>query len=299
MRKKTFKVSLLLAIMLVITVGFTCGARSPKPVLLESGRTFSDSNRIVSTGRDVFVAQGDVAETVVVIAANARIDGRVRGEVVAIGGTIHVGPEGVIEGTAVAIGGGLKMEPGAQVYGEQVNLGIFRNSLPFVGKVFPLTLGFAWWRAMAGIFLAMLIYWLFPKPVERVAKTIKQDPFKVTLFGLLGYLALVPSIILLIITILGIPLVPVLLLLFLVGRMLGKVALGLLLGQYLDGQFNWKWQEALLVLTGLGLLALAGLIPFAGKFVSFFCGMVSIGAVLWSRMGTQVPILEGGKEDEE
>src|SRR5690606_14661832 len=44
-------------------------------------------------------------------------NGRVGGDVAAIGGTVHLGPNAEIQGDLSAVGGRIEREPGAKVYG--------------------------------------------------------------------------------------------------------------------------------------------------------------------------------------
>jgi hypothetical protein len=65
-----------------------------------------------------FLAEGATAtEPVVVIGGSARIDGHLEEDVVVIGGGLRLGPRAVVDGNVVTVGGELSMEPGAAVRG--------------------------------------------------------------------------------------------------------------------------------------------------------------------------------------
>jgi hypothetical protein len=101
---------------------------------------------VVRFGRDVTVNQGETLDgDVVVFGADGRIDGRVNGDVVVLGGRLTLGPNADVTGNAVTVAGTLSRDPGARVGGDVnevsgpgVRLGeILRNSGFFWGGVFP------------------------------------------------------------------------------------------------------------------------------------------------------------------
>lgn len=78
----------------------------------------------VSMGDDVRVEVGeDLDGDVVVLGADARIDGRVRGDVVVLGGHLTLGPDARIDGDAVHLIGQFERAEGALVAGSRVGVG--------------------------------------------------------------------------------------------------------------------------------------------------------------------------------
>jgi hypothetical protein len=57
--------------------------------------------------------------------AAGKVDGEVQGDVVAVGGSVTLGPTAVVEGDVTVVGGPLHRDPGAQVRGkaQEVSLG--------------------------------------------------------------------------------------------------------------------------------------------------------------------------------
>ena len=144
------------------------------------------------------------------------------------------------------------------------------------------------WRAMVVVALGWLVFTLFPAQTDRIAVAAQGEPLKAIVYGLLGYLALVPVTIMMAITILGIPLIPVLWVGVAVARLLGQVALGLLVGRALAKSLNRDMIEAHYVILGLTVLGLSVTVPGVGGLVSLFCSMLGFGAVLWTRGGSQL-----------
>lgn len=295
--KKVLAFSSLLILLLLLPQAVMAAEPWPEKALalLSTTNISVGPNNIILTGQDAHVPANTQVENVVVFGANARISGRVLGEVVSIGGSVYLDSTAIVDGTAVAIGGTVELTPGAEVYGEQVSIGL--NSLgqlwPRIGpfSFYRWRHSFAFGRLLMITFLGCIIYWLFQQPVERIASTVNLNPAKATLFGLLAYLALIPLTILFVITILGIPLVPILWLLVLVARLMGQVALGLLAGRWLAPYLKLEVGDMALALLGLVVLALVSFLPVIGGLASLFYGLVGFGAAIWSRLGTKLPVM--------
>lgn len=286
-----------LLIMLLLPQGVMAAEPWPEKALalLSTANISVGPNNIILTGQDAHVPENTQVENVVVFGANARISGRVIGEVVSIGGSVYLDSTAIVDGTAVAIGGNVELSPGAQVYGEQVSVGLgsLGQLWPRMGpfNLYRWRYSFAFGRLLTVVFLGCIAFWLFQQPVERIASTVNLNPAKATLFGLLAYLAVIPLTILFVITILGIPLVPILWLLVFVARFMGQVALGLLAGRWLAPYLKLEVTDMALTLLGLVVLALVSFLPVVGGLASLFYGLVGFGAAIWSRLGTKLPVM--------
>lgn len=298
--KRLFALCSLLILLLLLPQGVRAAEPWPDKALalLSTANISMGPNNIILTGQDAHVPANTQVENVVVFGANARISGRVLGEVVSIGGSVYLDSTAIVDGTAVAIGGTIELSPGAQVYGEQVSVG-----LGSLGQLWPRlgSFGFSRWRysfafgrLLTVVFLGCIVFWLFQQPVERIAGSVNLNPAKATLFGLLAYLAVIPLTILFVITILGIPLVPILWLLVFVARFMGQVALGLLAGRWLAPYLKLEVTDMALALLGLVVLALISFLPVVGGLASLFYGLIGFGAALWSRLGTKLPVINKG-----
>lgn len=245
---------------------------------------------IVMMGKDAHVPAGNVLSgSVVVIGADAVIEGHVRDSVVVIFGNIRLESNAIVDGAVVSVGGSLDRKDGAQIGGEQVSLGLGDlniGNLPHVNMPFrffsPLA---SLWKVLSIVFLGWVIFWLFPAPVLNIGAAAQAEPLKAVLFGLLGYLAVIPLTIMLLITLVGIPLIPLFWLAILVGRFMGQVALGLIAGRYLSHKLNHEMTDALVVVMGLLVLGLVTIIPVVGGLASLFYSLLGFGAVLWTKFG--------------
>lgn len=293
--KKLIAIWGLLTLLLLLPTAVMAQPLPEKALALLSGVNINlGPNNIVLTGQDAHVPADTQVENVVVVGGNARIAGRVLGEVVSVGGSVYLESTAIVDGTAVAIGGTVELSPGAQLYGEQVSIGL--SSLgwlwPRIGSfnLYRWRQGLALGRLLTVVFLGCICYWLLPRPIGRIASTVNANPAKASLLGLLAYLAAIPLTILFILTILGIPLVPVLWLLIVAARFLGQVALGLLAGRWLAPYLKLEVADMALALLGLVVLALISFLPVIGGLASLFYGIVGFGAAIWTRMGTRLPL---------
>ncbi len=88
------------------------------PRVLE--RALAGPHAVVPPGASEAVLRRDSTyrTTVIVLARNAVVDGRVQGDVIVVGGDLHVHPYATVTGRAIAIGGGVYVSAMANVGGE-------------------------------------------------------------------------------------------------------------------------------------------------------------------------------------
>lgn len=157
-------------------------------------RLFSDAE--VGPGQSV---DGDV----VAVFGSVKVAGTVTGSVVAVFGSLDLSPEARIQGDAVAVGGGIREEPGARVQGESVQVGFlpFTLGLPGLPMVilsivlgWLITMFFGWAAAM-----------LFPARLTRVAVTASRRTAASLVLGVASGPLMFMTMLLLMVTVVGIP----------------------------------------------------------------------------------------------
>lgn len=305
-------------------------AAPPEPRVLPGGwierERYRRGGARVRIGGDVWVrADENVGDAVVAIFGSAHVDGRVDGDVVAVGGRVVLGPRADVRGNAVSIGGGVDRDPGARIQGDLTEVRIGSPSFgPFI-RVLP------WhdWRwfgrpfggaaALFGSLMRMAVLGLLVtmivafggRAVRRVGGMAAADPWRSALAGLAAQIfffpLLVVTIIVLAVSIIGIPLlllVPFGLLAVLFGLILGFAGVGWALGQAV-GRRAGGTGPGLFVSLVLGLTLIwaltviarfvglaggpvhlaAGAILVAGFVIEYAAWTVGLGAVLLSRFG--------------
>ncbi|MBD3235641.1 MAG: hypothetical protein GF330_02930 [Candidatus Eisenbacteria bacterium] len=254
---------------------------------------------MVSMGDEVVVREDQlVTGDAVCILGSVRVLGTVTGDAVSIGGDVIVGPRGVVRGQAVCIGGRIEERPGAQI-GERVQI----SFLPRIGGSGRIFASWSWVVLALHFLLIGLIGWvilkLSPRRWMAVIATLRDRSGGSLLAGigtgivywilvvpLLAVLALVLAA-----TVLGIPLVPVVLLLLLLLPVPGYAVTSALLGGALRGRSEQAARDADVGWIGgafcLGHLLLS--IPLlAGSL------LYSITARSWVGLGTIMEAIAWG-----
>ncbi len=253
--------------------------------------------------------QGDA----VAVGGSVTIYGEVEGDAVAIGGNVRLRDDARVRGDAVAIGGRVIRDDGTRVGGESVSIA------PGVAAFFPwsvssdhdkprsriggvLTGIFVSWLVL--FFFALIFAGLISKPTDRVGASLRHDPLKA---GFAGFLILVLSpfiLVILGISIIGIPLIPVYIAMLVVAAIWGLIASALELGRSLGTKLYPDTSKpvvtailGIVLLTlpkhlGKLLIAIGGPIHIIGwsvmvigSLVVLLAIFIGLGGVLFTRFG--------------
>jgi uncharacterized RDD family membrane protein YckC len=261
---------------------------------------------MVVIGKDVVLKAGDSAETVVVIGGSAKILGNCD-EAVVIGGSMEV--EGAVRESTVVIGGLLKALPGSSIGGDVVGIGsgveisegakVTRKAVEInfkalklewlkewlvqcVMKMRPLAPQIGWVWAVAGIFtfIYLLMALAFPRPIQACVEQLTERPATTFLAGLAAKLFLPVLLVILVMTGIGILVIPFLLAALVLGFLVGKVAML----EYLGGKFGQflgaDKKPVLAFLIGTTLVAVLYVIPVAGLITFCVISLWGLGAVV-------------------
>ena len=293
-------------------------------VEIKKGET---AEQVVVIGGSVKVA-GKVKEDVVVIGGGLTVEegGEIGGDSVTIGGGINlrrrtsvggdavavmggvqVGTNAVVHGDAVGVGGGVDVAEGGTVRGDTtpINFGLKGFGLPrwfklwlvhCVFKLRPLALQVGWVWVVAGLFflLYLLVAAVLPRPVAVCVEELVKRPVTTLFLGLLTPILAAVLIVILLMTGLGVFVVPFLLAALFIGGLFGKVAivewLGLGLGRAFGGGALQKPLVGFLIgaalVTGLYLLWFLGLMAFC------LLGIWGLGAAMaatFARLRRELP----------
>ena len=221
-------------------------------------------------------------------------------EVVAIGGDVHVSPGAHVGGDVVSVGGKLVLDEGARIDGQQTAVDVpglggllsIAGSRPWSAPEAPLAIRIGHAIAQFAMFLALglLLLVITPRRVEAVGNSLANAPGKALLTGFLGTLAVPVLALLLIVTIVGIPLVAVLVLALVAGGILGFTALAQMLGDRLP--LGPRGGQVLRLAVGTALLIVATKVPILGLLVWIAGWLFIFGAVLRTRFGQPPTAME-------
>ncbi len=138
--------------------------------------------------------------------------------------------------------------------------------------------------------LGILVYSLFPRQVIRVKEAIENDTGTVVLWGIIALLVAIPLMILLVITIIGIPLILVEILGYALAWILGYVGITYFLGgRILETAKSENDNPILKILVGVALLGLISFVPILGFLVGIAVVIIAVGASLFTRFGSTGP----------
>ncbi|MCR4401394.1 MAG: hypothetical protein NUW12_01230 [Firmicutes bacterium] len=283
------------------------------PALAQERR---DGTQVVFGG-PIHVAADEVVEGDVVSLGNrVTVDGRVTGDAVSVGSVVEV--NGVVEGDAVSIGssvilgenarvggdvssvgGSVRRSPGAVVGGSTTS-GAAPFRFNFRGMNWPRLLrpwrmsgaylAFGWLARLVGaLVLALVVVALWPDHTAAVGAAVETRLGRAVLVGLVAWLLFVPGMILLAITIVGIPLIPIWVLFYVAAATLGHAAVAVVVGDRVGRLARANMTILVRVIIGVLVLAALGLVPGINAVVFVLVAVIGLGAVLDTRFGTNRP----------
>lgn len=166
-------------------------------------------------------------------------------------------------------------------------------------RFFPSGISFGWpghvargLLNMVVIFaLAALTFSLFPRHVQSAGHIIFDRPGPVLGWGLLALVLAIPLLILLAITIIGIPLIFVEILALAIAGILGYTALSRIVGEKVVGAASSGTVNPLgAIALGVLILGAVSMVPWLGSLFSLLLFVLAVGAALATRFGTLNPL---------
>ena len=256
-------------------------------ILPVSGQGLAQSEktqRIFKIINDYQLAADEVLTTLVIIAADAKLQGRVTGNALVIGGDVQLSPEAQVNGTLHIIGG--------QIVGNTqgvTNLHVSNDWQMVPAAVHLVMHPHAFWGSFTnfrltlvkfGIFLLMylLIAAVLSKPINEVSALFTRRPIGSILFGILMFVMIPLLLTLLTLSIIGVPFMLLTLSLLVPLAICGKAAIFLTLGSTL---FSGRWRP-LAVIFGYTLYFMATSLPYIDWVVFLLVNNIGIGLCLLS-----------------
>ncbi len=253
---------------------------------------------------------GDVSS----IGGPVRISGRVAGNVSAVGGGVALIGAGEVDGDISALGGGVQKSDSARHKGSinSYSADALRDTLTqtmrtvrysvrygggdmerdhhspwLVGGLVGAGLVVFFSMLATGIVLLMLPAIFFPRNVENSAAAITGDMWRACGIGALTVVGFFPGMVMMAVSILGLPLIPFVLMLAAAAAVLGLSAFSVLLQ---DRFFTGIKKAGPVSLTGkvaAGYAIMAGLL-FFGKLIPLIGGLLSLIGLMLLAFGTMV-----------
>jgi hypothetical protein len=283
------------------------------------GQSFTLKNGEIMNG-DLLVFGGSatieegatVNGSVVLFGGNLTVKGMVNGDVAITGGSVTLGSTAHVTGNLTTVAASLDRADGSNVDGQIYNtatswVGNGDNVVPPVVKpsvpVVPaikyefqplLSVLNAFGQSLAIAVLAMLVMLFLAPHADRVAHAIVAQPLTAGGLGLLTVIVTPIAVVLSVITLILIPVAPIIILALVIAGIFGWIAIGYEIGQRFTKAIHRDWHPVFS--AGLGTFALTLIakaltgIPVlncVGWLVPFLLGLAGLGAVLMTRFGTQ------------
>ncbi|MGD0021641.1 MAG: hypothetical protein ABSC54_05000 [Smithellaceae bacterium] len=249
----------------------------------------AEANNIIKIGGDVTVETQQKANNVFVVGGQITVNGLVENNVVAVAGSIVLTNKAVVRGNVVCVGGIVARGSGSQVYGNitEINSSNISSAIASVlsgdWEGWPLIINFIYLCFLAIIFIiALLMAILIPHPLIAIANMIQNNKTKSFFWGFFAILMIPPFFFLLVISIIGITLIPLIFAVLLLAFVLGFIGVSVLIGSFIVTKIFRKHKKSLVQETILGLILLwsIGWLPYIGWTVKVIAMTFGLGGVL-------------------
>jgi hypothetical protein len=269
-------------------------------------------NEISGVGQDINVPAGTTHDgDIVCVYGHVTINGHVNGDVTVVAGRLDLG--GSVDGDVTGVATRMDLDPSATVNGGVTNVGgtLRRNGATVQGQVVNIPFGitlpswrygfgsgwgdfiglFFWWKLFA-IFLffvcALLLTALVPDRIRLISEEAPARLFTAFVFGLVGYVVFVFIQLFLTITLIGIPLVFLLYLVFVVLKWMAMCGVFHQIGFRIGKSMGRELSLLGAVLLGFLPFALLRFVPFCVGFsIWFLMEILGFGYLILTRVGTR------------
>lgn len=241
---------------------------------------------------DVFVTGGqislnsDVSGKIVAAGGNIDIKGNARNVVVA-GGNVNIHSSAVISRDAVIAGG--TVNNAGRINGNlTVRAQNFQNTgsagrVDFIkSEPSPLISTFRILITIGFLILGIIFLRLFPVQFFKVEEEIRKSTLLKTAVGFVLIIVSAIVIILVAVTIIGLPVAAVMAMLFIIGLMLSTIFVSFTLGKKILELFKLKTGDMWTFLLGFIILSLLFIIPYAGGLIQVVAISLGFGALIYA-----------------
>ena len=293
--------------------------RAAGGTLVVSGRIAGD---LLSTGGTITLESGaDVGGDAALAGGTAYINNAIAGRLVSSGGTVTLNGEvgkdfefdggdltmnGTVSGASViaakriilgdhaSFRGNIRYwtHDGEINFGKTLQSGVSATFDELLKQRFERPdfkfLGFASFLAafaylIAAFILIWLGQWLFPGTFGKAAARAQTEPFRALGLGFLYFAAVPVGIVLLLVTVVGIPVGLIALFFYVMSLALANVVAALVGAHWVNQRTGYNWTPLKLAFAALGLfilLKLLGFVPFIGWIAKIAVVFVAFGAIL-------------------
>ena len=222
---------------------------------------------IFKTGRDITIEEGQGVDNIVAVGGQVTVNGLIEENILVVAGSVILTRKAVVRGNVIVMGGVVARGNGSMVFGDITEI----NSSTLSESVSSALRGdLEGWSLILNVIslcffaiiliIALIITLLVPRSLAVIVDTIQTNKIKSFLWGFLTTLMIVPFFMLLAISIIGIFLIPLAFTIMVLASIIGFIAFGSLLGNFIIGKIFRGHKKSLVkeTLIGLSLLWLLG-----------------------------------------
>ena len=290
MNKKKFLILLGLIIVLILSLAAAASKEDVFRLMKDYTVIANEEVRgsVLVIGGDVIIeGNSTVMGDVVTLFGNLKVDGRVNRNIVSVLGDADINGTASVIGDCAVILGKLNAADSV-ILGKQVVVALpasFEkgNFLPIITTTVIALLVIMY-------IIYCLVYFIFTKRTERITKAIPEELGRRFLIGFLINIAFIPLVIMLIITVIGIFIIPIIVIVYMALNLIANVALALTVGKKLTGD-NTKDGCAnpyISLLSGFLAVFILSIVPVIGWLFYLISYCIALGAVVETRLGQVV-----------
>jgi hypothetical protein len=260
--------------------------------------------QLVALGRNL-VVDGRALADVAALQGSVVVRGSVAGDVVVLSGGARLGPTARVDGDVFVLGGAIQAAPGARIGGRAVSyptassawLALLEGPSLGLPARSPLLLGAKLALLAAWSALLMLFFATSGRQLLDTAESVRREPFRGFFVGLTGVVAMLLTAVFFSAfagTLLSFPLLVLVVLLALVLKLWGMVAVFCALGDWAARRLFRRPRPRPINAATLGLLLLGAVkfLPVVGVWVWSAATLIGVGATLATKFGRNEPWFE-------
>lgn len=285
-------------------VGFLALCCSPGAVLAQDSALVVEKGslarrQLVAVGRDL-VVDGIALENVASVNGSVLVNGTVRGDVIALGGSVTVADQARVEGDIFVLGGRLTAEAGSIIGGRSVSYPSASSAWLVLLEGPSLGLS-AFSRAILGAKVALLAAWLLwavlmmassGREVLSASSAVSAEPLRMFLIGLGAVLSLFLTALFfsaMASSVMGIPLLFLVVLSMMLFKLWGSVAVFHAAGSWIIGKLRRRWSPLNAAVLGLLALGAVKLLPWVGTWAWTVVTLLGVGCAIGTKFGRREP----------
>ena len=265
----------------------------PSETAAESGGQWEKTRRIFKVVNDYELTADEVLTNLVMIAGDVRLEGRVTGNVLVLGGTVELASSAQVNGILHLIGGkvtgniekvaNLQISNRWQMIPAAVELVMHPLALWEIRKEMDLRLMLV--KFVLFLLMYLLVVTLFPRPINAISEKLTYRPVRSILFSALMLVVIPLIFVLLTLSIIGVPFMLLGLSVLLPLAICGKAAIFLTLGGTL---FSGRLKP-LAAIFGYILYFMATTLPYIDWVTFLVVNTLGIGICLLSGISIMRP----------